>query len=97
MTGINLAAFRKAIRWPRQPISDEELTAIVRGTNRFIDFDETIFDNDLRRPFELLCGKPLAEFLSEEPFILQTWTSDPIDAVKFSQSMYGNPHLPTKL
>jgi hypothetical protein len=65
----------RVIYWPRNhnSYSFEEIRALFRTVRRFIDFDQTVA---FRAPGEYraptLRGKPLAEFLSEEPFIVQT-------------------------
>lgn len=89
---FNLEALIKVFRWPFKSFSLDEFAAIIKNTRRFIDFDETIYDNNQKRPFELLCGKPLIDFLREEPFIIQTW--NPNAAINFFER---SPKLPQPL
>lgn len=67
---------RRLWYWPSD-LSGEEVVERIRLTNRFIDFDGTLVLDPMGsiRP-ELrmvMCGKPVAEFLGEEPFVVQTW------------------------
>lgn len=77
----------KQIIWPERKFTIEEVRAIFRSVNRFIDCDGTIFLGCERdesgevieidgKPIPILnptlCGKPIEEFLREEPFIVQT-------------------------
>ncbi len=65
----------RCVRWPRD-LSAKEILAKLLLVERFIDFDNTLVVYHqsklpiLRDPF---CGKPLAEFLAEKPFAIQTW------------------------
>lgn len=91
---LNTTALLRALRWPLGLFSLEEILARVAQAKRFIDFDETVFDNSERRPFDLLCGKPIAEFLREEPFIVQTWNSDPENVARvFVEAAFPEPLL----
>lgn len=77
----------KRLRWPFG-LSAKEIRTRLARVERHIDFDGTVTDEQERiRP--TFCGRPLADFLAEEPFILQTWGSK--GAVPFFQR---HPHLP---
>lgn len=77
--------------WPRQ-LSIHEIRGRIAIARRHIDFDGTLKDLATGRARDPFYGKPLAGFLAEEPFLVQTW--GPEDAVPFFQR---RPDLPQPL
>lgn len=71
---VDDAFLREFVYWP-DGLSIDEIRARLRTARRFIDYEETLVDigvaNDggpgLRWTF---CGKPLREFLAEEPYVV---------------------------
>lgn len=77
------------VKWPRG-LTAEEIRGRIAAACRFIDFDETlVVGGRVRDPF---CGKSLASFLGEQPFLIQTW--GPEGAVSFFRR---RPELPQPL
>lgn len=62
------------VAWPNPAtLTGKRVREIIKSVRRFIDFDQTISDDNGWTGRDLLCGKLLHEFLAEEPFIIQTW------------------------
>lgn len=61
------------VRWPLR-LTIVEIRDRIKSTSRFIDHDDTLVVG--RRMRDSFCGFPLAEFLAQKPFLLQTWGSD---------------------
>ncbi len=83
----------KLVDWPEKKFTPSEVREIFDRTNRFIDFDQTIAWGSGLFPKDKLCGKPTAEFLTEEPYVVQTW--NPGGAVEFFTEIY--PEYPKPL
>lgn len=62
----------------------------LSGLKRFVDFDGTITVPGSMKGRTLLRGRPLAEFLGEEPYAVQTW--NPVSAIRFFD--LDRPDLP---
>lgn len=71
----------ECVMWPMGKFTSAEIRKILNDTRRFIDCDQTIFLN-IQRPEtdpptpvlnRTLRGKPLEDFLREEPFVVHTW------------------------
>jgi len=60
------------------------------GLKRFVDFDGTITKPGTFEARTSISGRPLAEFLGEEPYAVQTW--NPVSAIRFFES--DRPDLP---
>ncbi len=75
---------------PRRIRSASALRAAMRRIRRFIDFDGTIAAPRSLAPMASLRGKPLAAYLAEAPFAVQTW--NPVSAMKFF--LDDHPRLP---
>lgn len=72
--------------WPDDPApTDAEFRKAFDDVMRFIDFDGTISE-PFMQPRGTLCGEPLAEFLGQEPFIVQTW--NPGGAIEFFTELH---------
>ncbi|MDO8493475.1 MAG: hypothetical protein Q7S19_02955 [bacterium] len=76
--------------WPDKKLEPSEIRKIFEEVNRFIDFDQTIAMKAGRIARPTLRGKPTAEFLAEESYIVQTWNPD--GAVEFFTKRY--PEFP---
>ena len=77
------------VLWPEGPRDHDWVRETLDRVRRFIDFDGTIAEGH-RRPRDEILGTPLAEFLAEEPFIVQTW--NPGGAKIFFEVLF--PDLP---
>lgn len=75
---------------PRAFRSADSLRAALRRIRRFIDFDGTIAAPRSFAPMPRLRGKPLAAFLAEAPYAVQTW--NPVSAMRFF--LDDHPKLP---
>lgn len=75
---------------PRAIRSAPALRAALRRIRRFIDFDGTIAVPRSLAPMPFLRGKPLAAYLGEAPFAVQTW--NPVSALRFF--LDDHPRLP---
>ncbi len=62
-------------------LTGEEVRDRLDAAERFIDFDDTLWLVDRGFARMDFCGKPLARFLAERPFVMQTW--NPEDASRF--------------
>ena len=72
MTVIATELLPRYVFWPKPcPYSGQEIREIFAKVRRFVDYDGTIAGPRFT-PRPKLCGRPLADFLSEEPFIVQT-------------------------
>ncbi len=78
----------RSLRWPHNATPEFVLNAVSK-VRRFIDFDQTIHFGRKGGIGKTLRGKPIREFLSEEPFIVQTW--NPSGAMFF---FHDNPDFP---
>jgi hypothetical protein len=72
--------------WPKNPRkSAGEVRAILDRVQRFVDFDGTIVGDGMV-PRGKILGRPLAEFLAEQAYVIQTWNPD--GARKFFGEMF---------
>ncbi len=62
----------RALRWPHNATPEFVLNAVSK-VRRFIDFDQTIYFGRKGGIGKTLRGRPIRGFLSQEPFIVQTW------------------------
>lgn len=84
----------KHVFWPDPcPYDAAGIRQLFRQVRRFIDLDGTISTHAGRFVRPSLRGKPVAEFLAEEPFIVQTW--NPEGAIMFFAERY--PDYPKPL
>lgn len=90
-----------------RPLTDDELLKHIHdptglpvgearrrlaAAKRFVDLDNTLYDHENERLRSTFCGRPLAAFLGESPWVLQSW--NPEGAVTF---VLLNRHLPPPL
>ena len=86
--------------WPEKKWSAEEIRTIFNKVKRFIDMDKTLQlwrsngeDEVIWYHNPTLRGKPIAEYLAEEPYVVHTWGKG--IAVPFFIERYT--HLPKPL
>ena len=87
------------VRWPTG-LDAQTVRLILTQVTRYIDFDGTITDESIGSPHSgriggprgTICGMPLAAFLAQEPFVIQTGGAE--GAIPFFQR---RPTLPQPL
>lgn len=89
---LDEADLPRLVSWPRTDFTSAEIRKIFAQANRFIDFDGTIAVGGTRMKPSIR-GRPVPEFLAEEPFVIQTWNET--GAKEFFTSLY--PELPQPL
>jgi hypothetical protein len=82
---------QELVVWPEEvrSLAADQVVERVSRVRRLIDFDGTIAEKGTMEPRLSLRGRPLAETLAEEPYLVQTF--NPVMALRFFEL---NPLLP---